>query len=437
VNKENNIAKQAKNQTIYQINYEKLRSKLPSNLSETASKYGVIKRRRKIQEAPELLVMVMLYATAGLSLRLLSAIASLLGIASVSDEAWRKKLQRCDAWLSHILNDVLPSSRLSKEETVVARNLQIEIVDATNIMQEGKAGDTVRVHTRYSLPGGNIAEAIVADKHSAESIKHFTIEQGHLYIADKVYGKGDNFAHVISHNAHALFRITPSHVSLSMDLRGKEKLDMAARLTETKQDVLDIPCFIRTTSGNRVPVRVIASRLPDGKRAKATKRVKRKASKEQTKNIRTSTFTYAGWVIVITSLSSDYSPHDILKLYNLRWQIELLFKRIKQFFKLKRLKAASMKNSRVIVLTLLILWAISERDLYAFERVLIAKKEDMTRYSTWVCAGFFFHMFKASIMTLVASCYCSAMQYTDNIFFRLQNHRDSRANQDAYAKFFY
>ena len=46
----------------------------------------------------------------------------------------------------------------------------------------------------------------------------------------------------------------------------------------------------------------------------------------------------AGWVVVITSLGTEYCDEEILHLYRSRWQVELLFKRFKQNFSIGTLK---------------------------------------------------------------------------------------------------
>jgi len=54
----------------------------------------------------------------------------------------------------------------------------------------------------------------------------------------------------------------------------------------------------------------------------------------------------------MTSLDERYNAKDILELYRARWQIELLFKRIKQFFlnsKDKGSNYTTFKSSNFIV----------------------------------------------------------------------------------------
>lgn len=78
-------------------------------------------------------------------------------------------------------------------------------------------------------------------------------------------------------------------------------------------------------------VRVIAQKLPEEQARKAKKRKQRKVSKNQNQ-ITQDTLFCSGWIVVITTLGIEYSGEEILYLYRSRWQVERLFKRLKQNF---------------------------------------------------------------------------------------------------------
>jgi IS4 transposase len=70
------------------------------------------------------------------------------------------------------------------------------------------------------------------------------------------------------------------------------------------------------------------------------------------------------------SLDSNYSAEDILEVYRLRWQIELLFKRIKQNLKIQSIRKGSENYALAMVYLRLIVRSIIEqaacKALYAF-----------------------------------------------------------------------
>ena len=328
--------------------------------------------------------------------------------------------------MAFLLNETLPRTKFAIKENTCFESRQIKLVDGSCIKQVGTNGEVIRIHMCYDLTLGCMDEVSVTDQHTAESFAPFSITPGSIYIADAGFGKGKNLEYVVSRQADALFRVTPNHLALASSADGKEKIDMAREL-DTCKDVVELICYVHTINGKYVPARLIASRLPEDKAAEAIKRKKRTTQKKHSKP-KKETFIYAGWVILMTSLDEGNSAEDILKLYRARWQIELLFKRIKQFLKITRLRAATVQHSKVLVLLWLIIWSLVERQVVAAEICLKARQADMSRFSPWTMCGFFLHTFKSMLNLLWVFCVDIEFDLLD-IYKRLRNHKTRRKNQ--------
>lgn len=88
-----------------------------------------------------------------------------------------------------------------------------------------------------------------------------------------------------------------------------------------------------------VPVRLVVQRLAADAAERNTRRAGRK-SRRQGKTLHDNTRRAAGFVLLVTSLDAARCPAaDVLALYRLRWQIELVFKRLKSILGLDRLPA--------------------------------------------------------------------------------------------------
>jgi len=61
-------------------------------------------------------------------------------------------------------------------------------VDASVIRQEGKRQEQQRIHMCYSLNQNSMHQIKVTDKHTAESLEHFSLKKGDLVMADAGYG---------------------------------------------------------------------------------------------------------------------------------------------------------------------------------------------------------------------------------------------------------
>ena len=115
MNELNFIEKALKNQAPRQA-LEKLLSKLPSDLDESAKRYGALTRRRKIKSAVDLFLAMTMYVIMEMSQRLLaSTLADTIGI---SDQAWQKKLYGADRGC-HICYRKLCLNYLRKAESLL------------------------------------------------------------------------------------------------------------------------------------------------------------------------------------------------------------------------------------------------------------------------------------------------------------------------------
>ena len=72
---------------------------------------------------------------------------------------------------------------------------------------------------------------------------------------------------------------------------------------------------------------------------------------------------FSGWVLVVTTLPPEHwSDQQILRLYQARWHIELLFKRMKQLLKLQHLRCKTIVSAKSTITLLLLGWALLEEE---------------------------------------------------------------------------
>ncbi len=75
-------------------------------------------------------------------------------------------------------------------------------------------------------------------------------------------------------------------------------------------------------------------------------------------------------MIVTTLCEEDWSNEVVLRLYRARWQIELLFKRMKTFLQMHVLRLKQIERASLVVQLLLIGWALYEREAYVLRELL-------------------------------------------------------------------
>lgn len=80
-------------------------------------------------------------------------------------------------------------------------------------------------------------------------------------------------------------------------------------------------------------------------------------------------------MVVITSLGVEYGQEEIVELYRVRWQIELLFKRWKQNLNIQTIRAGKEKYAQTLLYAWLIVWIRTEHQAIQMERYWYEKEE--------------------------------------------------------------
>lgn len=158
-----------------------------------------------------------------------------------------------------------------------------------------------------------------------------------------------------------------------------------------------------TNKGKKVWIRLIACRLPEEKILMAQQKKQRKSSKNST-TIKASTLEYAEWTLLVTTLGVEYGKEEILYLYRSRWQVELLFKRIKQNLRIQTVRIGSEAYLISLVYLWLIVWSLVEKQVFLAEKYWIesGKKQDVL--SIWDLCSYYCK----SVITIITSA-CSSL----------------------------
>ena len=98
-------------------------------------------------------------------------------------------------------------------------------------------------------------------------------------------------------------------------------------------------------NGKMYPARLCAIKRSNAAVIKEISKIKKESSKKQRKT-KEKTLDAAKYIFVLTSLDESYPPSMILEYYRYRWQIELVFKRLKSIIGLGHLKKYDEQGSK-------------------------------------------------------------------------------------------
>lgn len=353
------------NHPLIQDWQEEIVPRLPANVETQAYVLKALRRRREIRCATDLLRGLLAYVYTVHSFEHLSLWSLLIGVADISANDWRKRLRQASDWLSWLLQEQLAASRAVSPWLVRSGLSRILLIDGTHFKCRGPEGLVWRVHTAFDLLTGRLSQLKVTDTHEAEHLEVFALQEGDLVITDRANGYRERFLFVRQRLAHLLVRFTPHTLPLE-DAKGKaiEVLKWLKGRHAPAGRICGQSAWI-SVGGQRLEVRIVALRLNQEQTEKAQRKKKQKASKRQ-RNVQADTLYLAGWVMLVTTLpQQDWSDGAIIQLYQARWQIELVFKRIKQLLKMQRLRSTTRETALATVTALLLGWALVEEESQA------------------------------------------------------------------------
>jgi hypothetical protein len=336
--------------------------RLPARLQEQAMKLKAFERSRKISRASDLLRGLLAYVYTAHSFQHLSMWSVLLGVADVSANDWRKRLQKASAWLDWLLQEVLALSSVASPWLVRAGLKRILLIDGTHWKCLGPKGMVWRVHTAFDLLAGRLTQLKVTDQHEGEHLEVFDLHKGDLVVTDRANGLRTRIAFVLSKMADIIVRISPSKFPMEDEQGASIAVgDWLKGLQASAGQICSRPVWI-TCVHKRIQLRLIALRLSQEQQEKAERRTKRKASKNQQK-VQPSTLYFSRWVLLVTTLPQEHwRDEQIVQLYRARWHIELLFKRIKQLLKQQSLRCKTVATAKATITLLLLGWALLEEE---------------------------------------------------------------------------
>ena len=336
-------------QTNYKAESRVLQQFLETYAEEVGQETGFVQRRSKLNSG-------LFVKTLGLScvnnpeasLNQMVQWSDELGLELTAQGLDKRLNERAVIFLWRLVERAVASLR--RQTGVAAAQLEqfkeISIIDSTQVALPeclrlqfaGSGGNassaSIKFQLRFDYLGGHIsALEVEAGRHSDQGcqLHRQPLTRGSLQLFDLGYFDQSALADIAQAEAYFICRLHPQ-VGLYKSVKASKSIDLVEWLNHLQGDQHEFESYVG--SQERVAVRVLLQRLPSDiveerhRKAQATARRKGKTYSQ-------SHMALLDWSILITNVpQQQLSFEQVMTLYPIRWQIELIFKLWKSHAKL-------------------------------------------------------------------------------------------------------
>jgi len=324
---------------------------LPDGWRDMAKKLGALQRLRAFPDVDVLLRTLLDHVAEGSSLRDTSVRATWWGCAPVTDVAIWKRLKLAGSWLRWMAEGVMERWVHPTCWEALGQGLRLRVIDGSTVQEPGSKGISWRLHYSIELPSLMCTEVHLTRVNVGESFKRFEVMPGDVFMGDRGFAHASGIAHSVLRGGHVIVRANLTNIRFR-DRQG-QPFPLLERLRTLRAcEVGDWDVWVADKK-TLIPGRICACKLSEAAQEKAVRKSQRKNGKKG--KVKPETLEAARYIIIFTTLESSISAETVLECYRARWQIELVFKRLKSLLNLGHLRKRDTESARAWIQAKLLL----------------------------------------------------------------------------------
>jgi|HubBroStandDraft_1064217.scaffolds.fasta_scaffold83922_2 hypothetical protein len=347
--------------TVSGENWEILVGLFPQGWQEEARQFGAVERLRGFRSVDDLMRTLLLHVAQGYSLRETVVRAKAAGWGRVSDVALLKRLRKSERWLQSLCLHLLEENGIQAPPT--AQRWRVRAVDGSLVKEPGRTGSQWRLHYSLRLPEmrcDHLEVTAVEGSGTGEKLNRFPARRGDLVLADRGMCTPAGIRSLVEQGAEMIVRVNTGALPLrtrqggALDLRGRlRKVTRPGQMAEWR--------VLAGDPQKPIPGRLCALRKSSAQARRAQRKILRKVQQGGPPP-KPATLEFANYVLVFTTLrDQDLKGRQVLEWYRLRWQIELVFKRLKTLLRVGHVPKYDDQSSRAWLYGKLLVALLAEK----------------------------------------------------------------------------
>lgn len=316
---------------------------MPEGYKKACWETKAMDRKRGIQDE-EMLLSLCLYYSYGNSLVDTQNHALTSYGVRISDVGFMKRFRRCGEWIKWMNQHMIQEKTAIYDVPEKLRSENVIAIDASDIVSKGAVKQTWRLHYAVNLFSMTTEQFKITPESTGESLNNFELHEKDLILADRAYATITGIEYCSKAGADYILRIRNKAFKL-YDEDGNEVM-LSELLKNVGEACCDFCLYYKNSDKELKPIRFCAVQKTEEEKAFEQRKIKQKESKKQTKLSEETKFSH-NYFFVVTSLDNNFSAEEILELYRLRWQVEMVFKRFKSILNLGSMPTKTAVSSEV------------------------------------------------------------------------------------------
>jgi hypothetical protein len=313
--------------------------RLPAGWRQKAWELHAMRRHRGMVDPEKLLRVLLMHVGTSCSLKETALRAGQLGWGVISSVGLFKRLRAAGPWLAWMARGLWDRSLPGEGRRVLA-------VDATVVCEAGQTGSQWRVHWCVNLSSLECEFLELTDVHGGEKFARYPLGKGDLVLGDRGYSNPAGVDYVRRQGADVLVRVNPPSLPLYAGRDGAALNVLHLVRGMQVHQVRAWSAWVKGPEDRWHRGRLVAVRRSREASLRALRRQKNNAKSGEGPPGKVAR-ALARYVLVWTSVRASRMPKgQVLEHYRFRWQLELVFKRVKSILGLGQLPKRSDASSR-------------------------------------------------------------------------------------------